>query len=508
MGASQIPTTDLVMDGMASGELASGPFAKIRRQMLRLAAPITRRSKPRDQIFGSEVASDLRAWYVAAREVLTQIAPEDLAAIEEAERWLPNHVLASPAPGACVVGDAGVGKSTLLNALVSPGDPILPAGGIGPHTAASIAVVESPRPFVQIQYEGRDRIRSLYQGVRTRDSSALGKSRLLLCGNQFADVDATRLLLLFDDCLKDAAEGVQRSTVEEACARRLRDVVLRDPAGGSVRLEIEAGREVLARELEVHAVGSLAPLTKSIEIGWRSSLLESGLCLVDLPGFGIANDSHKARSSEGVACARSVLWVVDRAGPTDAVLGELAKCGLIERLGRDPDDRRAPHLSIAVTKLDMIAADERRRSRSSRSSFEDALQHVRKAATSRIRDQVREILGASFDDMTERKRASDRIDVFSLAPVEYQRLAACDDEEPPRVQNAHSTGVPSLSAHLREQAMLTRLHSTSVLSSLIDRCSSGFRRRKWRPVLHDLKAALHSMTCTPESANGCSSERA
>jgi putative ribosome biogenesis GTPase RsgA len=40
----------------------------------------------------------------------------------------------------CFVGGAGVGKSTLVNALVAGGDTVVTSGGVGPLTAQAIEI--------------------------------------------------------------------------------------------------------------------------------------------------------------------------------------------------------------------------------------------------------------------------------------------------------------------------------------------------------------------------------
>ncbi|SDE18171.1 dynamin family protein [Belnapia rosea] len=62
----------------------------------------------------------------------------------------------------CVLGQAAIGKSTLLNALVAGSETVLPAGGIGPLTALATQVRFSQEPYLRVRYK---EVRQLH-GVR------------------------------------------------------------------------------------------------------------------------------------------------------------------------------------------------------------------------------------------------------------------------------------------------------------------------------------------------------
>ncbi len=54
----------------------------------------------------------------------------------------------------CFLGATAIGKSTLLNILVSDDAPVVPSGGTGPLTAQAIEVFYSERPFFEVEYHG------------------------------------------------------------------------------------------------------------------------------------------------------------------------------------------------------------------------------------------------------------------------------------------------------------------------------------------------------------------
>lgn len=88
-----------------------------------------------------------------------------------------------------VIGQAAVGKSALINALISPGEQLLPSGGVGPLTGAPARIVYAARPVLRVCYRGRSWLRDILRRMRGPrggvSSTELGQLSLACTGDQY-----------------------------------------------------------------------------------------------------------------------------------------------------------------------------------------------------------------------------------------------------------------------------------------------------------------------------------
>ena len=98
--------------------------------------------------------SALINWYRnQGRPVLEELANDRVAVFDgQVDRLERLARLANAEIAACFLGQAGVGKSTLINALVAGGSVVLPAGGVGPLTAQAIELRYSEKPMLTVDY--------------------------------------------------------------------------------------------------------------------------------------------------------------------------------------------------------------------------------------------------------------------------------------------------------------------------------------------------------------------
>ncbi len=399
------------------------------------------------------VPNVLLEWYSkSARPFLERVAPECVASLDNDRERLSNLIAKPNTVTICFLGHSGIGKSTLLNALVAGSSQVLPAGGIGPLTALATEVHYSSSPMFAATYHGRSRVGRLIfalerrlqritSGLATvgtevddeisgenlddetirelieeesattsvdgaRDESDpvdgyIKQAMQIVTGDQFGDRELAYLIhALRTACgFKALAELSLEPADAERVVRIQSALKLAEANSKYERLQRD-DRPAFLSELKDHAAGFLAPLIEKIEVGWPSDVLRPEIVLVDLPGVGIARDAYRQISKSYVRDrARAVVLVVDRAGPTGDTIELLRSTGYWDRLVGSADDPEGDpcKMIIAVTKVDDVAAEEWR------NAVEDAGQPKAKKREvysqlvgqfqSRMRNQISDQLG-------------------------------------------------------------------------------------------------------------------
>ena len=438
---------------------------------------------------------DIPRWYrTVARPVLTRIDPGSIA---ELDRLAAHIEQIERQRGArfpiCLLGQAGVGKSTLINTLVADAEIIVPSGGgTGPLTAHALHVRHGEQPAFRVRYhsarevknirfvletelgrrdkaqaaaaesdEEHDLALNLAQDEdthsRSRIQENISRAALLATGAQSADrtlqylIDALRVMLgeriRFDTTFQP--EDLQRlSSIQKV----LRTDVIDDEFDFH-----SATHPDFRQRLRDHAAGFMAPLIREMVIEWPSPVLQSSVELVDLPGIGIVNDSFREVTADYMRNrARGVLLVTDSRGlrVEDAAL--LRDSGFLNRLLHSADDPAADPiiLLVAVVRVDDVAEENFRNERAMLGAGSASkAEHFRRHAD-RSRDDVRKRISELLEETWERdtpgkasvlNSIAQSMQVFPISSIQYRRLIAPDpDDGLSFLKEISDTNIPAL----------------------------------------------------------------
>jgi hypothetical protein len=355
----------------------------------------------------------------------------------------------------CFLGNSGVGKSTLINAVLAGRDVLLPAGGVGPLTAEATVVRHATERMFSVTYHPAAKLNNILFALERAHEKEVGKRNSasapdgaspadasmddigdlglleveapsvstspessttgilavlarqvaqLVRGDQYAPLDRGYAL----DCLRACMNLPLRwdTTVQTEDEERIFHITqaLSRARDGDGTLQIRAAdsESVFRMELERHAAGFLAPLIRKLEVGWESALLGAGLVLVDLPGVGVANDDFRRVTSHWIRQARGVVLVVDRSGLSEASAELLRTSGFLNSLMHESHDSEqlSIHLMIAVVKLDSTADDARAREKLANPSMVRSWATHFDEACEKAISMVREQLGVELQKVS------------------------------------------------------------------------------------------------------------
>ncbi|MBX3245558.1 MAG: dynamin family protein [Myxococcales bacterium] len=407
----------------------------------------------------------------------------------------------------CFLGQAGVGKSTLINALVAGSQTVLPQGGVGPLTAQATVIRYADRPFFQARYLQGSRLNNLLfslertfnergtipppviesepeeetkievelaqadpddQSTSTKVDAYRRVAAQMVRGGQFAEVEVAYLCDRLRESMGGPPQWGTTATPEDAeRVARIAKVLsaVRKNRDFTHRVEVGDDRGAFHRELDTHASGFLAPLIRTLDVGWDERFLEGGLVLVDLPGIGVANDEYRRVTSEWIRKARAVVLVVDRAGVTEASVDLLRTTGFLNSMLHESlsgEDADPPILMVSVVKVDLQATDARTKDRQLHGKaargwvdhFDDHCTQL----VSVIRGQMQTELAQTVADGGDETLSSrtevmesllENLKVHPLSAHEYRLLLENDEEERPHISDAEQSKVPGFGRDLR-----------------------------------------------------------
>jgi predicted GTPase len=458
-------------------------------------------------------------WYrVHARAVLEELASERVVDFDgHAGRLKKLTELANAEIAACFLGQAAVGKSTLINALIAEGTVVLPAGGVGPLTAQAIEIRYSEKPMFTVEYHGMQQFwrlvfaleqkllrqkqgtgdSDLKQELRDDDQNVAEdmevvdhlerQGRLIISGDQNRSLDLEYLV----DCLRIAGNRPPKwktlpTADDTARIERIRNVIQLAAKNIPHTVDAAISNGDFMRELRDHAAGFLAPFIKQIELGWPSQVLAGGLRLVDLPGVGISSDAYRSVTEKWVReQAKAVCLVVNRAGIDGASADLLRTSGFLNRLLHSTDDPEADpvELMVAVTMLDTVATAEYQNEKQARPNteikprrvhLEETLRKVPSVIAAQLETELQRLIvdsGGAAREASEHaiRRILGTLKVYPVTALEFIRVIQQDEEDRPFIRDAIESGIPAMQSALmglvqaRQADMLQRLKRASNL---------------------------------------------
>jgi hypothetical protein len=459
--------------------------------------------------------------------------PQRLSAVAELCLELQRHAATDQVELAiCFLGSSGVGKSTLINSLVDPQLQVVPQGGIGPLTAQATVVRYAPQPYLRATYHGPRRVNQLVFALDRFCERQRGLTRQTAGELDVEDQREIELVLPLGDAPgaepteTTSEEGRMRSYVSQAkqlttgrqlggsehpiayfadCLRATLGNPARwghsplpehEPFLAQVVDAITIGDEgkawertgenrIFLSEVARHATGSIAPLIKSLEVGWPAEALREGLVLVDLPGIGIANDEYRSVTSTWIRRATAVVLVVDRSGVTEASADLLRTTGFLNTiLHRAPESTSvSPLLHVVAVKLDDVANAARATFKTLHPGtrvpawlelFRDACDESKQLIHSQLEEVFEQsVIAAPAEIKIERRDALrqlvESMQVHPVSAIEYRKLHDHDADDPPKIKAAEDSNIPAL---IESLSGLAHQHATE----LIGRCRATAQR--------------------------------
>ena len=392
----------------------------------------------------------------------------------------------------CVLGQARVGKSTLINTLVADTGIVVPSGGgDGPLTANALCISYGESKCFEVQYHGKkiinqirfvleakqrkakqesgeidgqgdaddqtvlDEIADFIKGTDEDKKSATDESikraKILVTGSQ----NEIRTLEYLVDamCYIQGIEARYNSDFSNDDMKRLQDVrqaveigSKRDPKGRSyARIFEDLPEKNFAEELRKHACGCLAPLIVDMKIQWPSEILKGGLEFIDLPGIGIHNDIYESITSKFLRDkAKAIMLVTDSGGlrKNDAVL--LRDSGFLNRLLHSGDDPTSDPVSliVAVVKIDDVASENWRNDKEQNGGkalwtkvqhFDKIAKSLRDAVKRQLHEYLSDVWSTTDSEMQTGKNAviarlCEGVQVFPLSAPQYRLIVEFNNE--------------------------------------------------------------------------------
>jgi len=404
----------------------------------------------------------------------------------------------------CLLGQAGVGKSTLINTLIADNGIVVPSGGgTGPLTANALRVIYGERPSFAVRYHSTKQIgqtRFILEAEilrktkneasatvpdtgedaelialtsdseeqkKTRTEEAVGRACLLVTGAQTVHRELTYLADALRWVLGQAAKFQTQFSDEDM--QRLRHVqeALKHSTTETARHFDSTNDPGFGHHLRNHACGFMAPLILDMTIHWPSVLLQDSVELIDLPGIGILSDAYSSVTSDYLRNrAKAVMLVADSRGIRREDAELLRNSGFLNRLLHSSNDLADDPVALIVVavKIDDVAEENWRNDKAvngvalktKSQHFTDVVDRCRTDITQRLQTFLNDVWGGEDGGITEGKRdviqgILKNLEVYPVSAPQY-RLLLDPEEGRPFLADVSATNIPALRSAITQVA--------------------------------------------------------
>ncbi len=397
-----------------------------------------------------------------------------------------------------LLGAAGAGKSTLINALAFDGKHVLPVGGAGALTAQATRIRYSEQPYFCANYDARTTLSRLLAQLRgslshiKSDLEATGeagedqdtidvareavrerrqfenKAALLIKGQQNAQIDTKVLIQVLDHILDSQKELPELDLTEEDLYRvRTLSHIASTPSpetGPHYRRSEREANQAFRIDLKNHAAGFLAPVVRDLEVGYPWALCDNNVELFDLPGVGVSGDSYATVTERYIRDhTDAVILVLNRSGILKSDREALEHSALVQCLlySVDRPDTDLMPLWIVSTRADdtVVTRLEGAAQGNLDASVEGELTAYRSEVVGSLPNQLKgvleEIVGTWPDLGRENadlaiERAVSSAHFHVVSSTQYNRIKVRDSKFPPFFESEDQTGIPDLNLAISE----------------------------------------------------------